>query len=333
MPSEKDNLIKAYKKALAAERRMELLNRKVINSIKKDIAKSTGAKGGTHNYNKKLDKAIKRKTRFLRKETLRTSDNLQEAIRQLAITTAVSASRIDISIDTVRKIVEKVDIDRFSKTLRPSFAEYQHDLLFHLKRSIGKGKGIESLAKGLLEIDPVKVDIPAYIDDIVSAARKAVRDPKDYAVFQAALNRHKGYINKLTRAGELGFQALGLRPAGRAFLRDIKKAVNDNTIDNVMNDWSRRKLAYIQKRVARTETSRAYHEALREYAIEADHIKGVEVRLSESHPEPDICDELAGVYIFGRHGNNFPMPPHHPQCICHIVYLFYQDFLDEEQAA
>jgi hypothetical protein len=108
-------------------------------------------------------------------------------------------------------------------------------------------------------------------------------------------------------------------------VRDIKKAVNENTIDNVVDKWADSKLKYIQKRVARTETSNAYHSYLEEYAYEADHIIGIEVKLSASHPEYDICDELAGFYLFSEHGRDIPIPDHHPNCICGTEYIFEEE--------
>ena len=326
---EKRNIKKAYKKALAAERRMGRLDDKVINAIKRDIKASTLA--GTHNYTPTLEKKILTSYGAAKAETLLIQDKLQDSVTSLAVRTIADAARIKISTKTIRSIIKNVNIDRFSKVMRPSFNEYKGDLLFHLKKSIGFGKGVEKLAKELTTLDPVTLNVPKHINDIVAAARRAVRDPKDFIIFEKTLKKHRHYIDNLTRAGEEGFEHLGIRRASRAFLRDIKKAVNDNTIDNVVDKWAKRKLNYIQKRVARTETSRAYMDNIFGYGIEADHIKGVIVKLSPSHPAADICDELAGTYIFGKYSDEWsiPRPPHHPQCICDMEYLFYEDFLND----
>jgi hypothetical protein len=44
-------------------------------------------------------------------------------------------------------------------------------------------------------------------------------------------------------------------------------------------------------------------------------VTGVTVELSASHPENDICDELAGVYPRG-----FQFTGWHPMCICFATY-------------
>jgi hypothetical protein len=320
-----------FRTSSAAEQAMNQDNKRLIRAIKRDIRKTTSVRGGTYNYNKKLDKAIRRQVTIVQKATNATGNEMQRDVKALAVTTIVDASRVQISAEQVSKIISNVDVDRFSKVMRPSFSEYRHDLLFHLKRSIGQGKSVEKLAKDLTKLDPVKVDIPAYIRDIEQAARRAIRDPKDFAVFKRTLRKHERYINNLTRAGEPGFEHLGLRRAGQAFVRDIKKAVNENTIDNIVNRWAQRKLGYIQKRVARTETSNAYHKYLEEYAFEADHIIGLEVVLSAAHPEYDICDELAGVYLYDDVGRDIPIPEHHPQCICGVEYIFEEE--EKKQAA
>lgn len=310
----------AFRISSQAERDMFELNARMIRFLKRDIRRST--KGGTYNYNKKLDEAIRKRVTQIQRETNRIGNDMQGTLKALATKTIVQADSAVLSAEQVNRIIGKVSIERFSEVMRPSFSEYRGDLLRHLKRSIGQGKSVEKLAADLIKLDPLKVDIPAYIREIEQAARRAIRDPKDMAVFKRVLRKHERYINNLTRRGEAGFQHLGIRRAGKAFVRDIKKAVNDNTIDNVVGKWANSKLKYIQTRVARTETSNAYHAYLEEYASGADHIIGIEVKLSASHPAYDICDELAGFYLFSEHGRDIPIPEHHPNCICGTEFIF-----------
>jgi hypothetical protein len=326
--SERDDLRKAYRKSLKAEQKLQKIDKKAMRLIEKDI------RDAKYRYTKKLEKSIKRTLNKTKRATFDIEDTLQAQVENVAISSIIANAGVRLSRSEVKNIVNRVKLDKMSKAMRPSFNEYQDDLLLHLKRGIGGGQSATKLARGLLDIDLVKTDIPAYIREIEQAARRAVQDPKHYATFQRVLRKHRRYIDNLTRAGEEGFQELGVRRATREFIRDIQKASTDNVIDNVINRWARRKLEYIQKRVTRTETSRAYIDNMFGYAKDADHIKGVEVRLSESHPEFDICDELKGTYLFKQYGDEWsiPRPPHHPQCICYMVYLFYQDFLNEEAA-
>ncbi|MDO6389009.1 hypothetical protein Q4E40_02635 [Pontibacter sp. BT731] len=67
-------------------------------------------------------------------------------------------------------------------------------------------------------------------------------------------------------------------------------------------------------RVARTETNMAYRAADHERWKKTDFILGFEVKLSNSHPRPDICDSLKGVYP-----KEFKFTSWHPNCLCFAV--------------
>jgi hypothetical protein len=65
-------------------------------------------------------------------------------------------------------------------------------------------------------------------------------------------------------------------------------------------------------RLAATETNMAYHMAGHERAQRLDFVVGIEVVLSENHPDPpDICDEMAGEYP-----KEFVFRSWHPNCLC-----------------
>ncbi|MEZ2446118.1 hypothetical protein AB6805_30595 [Chitinophaga sp. RCC_12] len=65
-------------------------------------------------------------------------------------------------------------------------------------------------------------------------------------------------------------------------------------------------------RLTRTETNMAYRTADYERWASQPFVVGVEVVLSNNHPDYDICDELAGKYP-----KNFLFRGWHPQCRCH----------------
>lgn len=81
------------------------------------------------------------------------------------------------------------------------------------------------------------------------------------------------------------------------------------------------KMRYNAARIAQTELHRAY--ALRqaiEYREEAE-LEFVQVRMSRTHPEPDICDYHASVDRYGLGKGVYPkhlapVPPFHPHCRC-----------------
>lgn len=79
------------------------------------------------------------------------------------------------------------------------------------------------------------------------------------------------------------------------------------------------------RRLARTEVNMAYRASDFERWNKLDFILGIEVKLSNAHPRPDICDQAAGMYPKG-----FKFIGWHPQCICHAVPVLPTDdqFLD-----
>ena len=73
-------------------------------------------------------------------------------------------------------------------------------------------------------------------------------------------------------------------------------------------------------RVARTETNMAYRAADNARWEQLDFILGIHIQPSESHPQPDICDELAGDYP-----KTFKFSGWHPQCFCVMTPILPKD--------
>ncbi|MDH6308103.1 hypothetical protein M2451_002622 [Dysgonomonas sp. PFB1-18] len=79
------------------------------------------------------------------------------------------------------------------------------------------------------------------------------------------------------------------------------------------------------QRLTRTETNMAYRTADITRWQQMDFIIGYEVKLSNNHPEYDICDELAGKYK-----KDFVFKGWHPNCRCYIVpILCTEDELEQ----
>lgn len=74
------------------------------------------------------------------------------------------------------------------------------------------------------------------------------------------------------------------------------------------------------RRLAATETNIAYHTAdyLRWQGM--DFVVGIKVGLSNNHPVPDICDDLAGLYP-----KDFKFTGWHPHCRCHATTVMKTD--------
>ncbi len=67
-------------------------------------------------------------------------------------------------------------------------------------------------------------------------------------------------------------------------------------------------------RLTRTETNAAYRAADEDRWQRMDFVLGYEVKISNNHPEPDICDDLKGKYP-----KEFKFTAWHPHCRCFVV--------------
>ena len=67
------------------------------------------------------------------------------------------------------------------------------------------------------------------------------------------------------------------------------------------------------RRLVATETNIAYRTADYERWQQLDFVVGIEIKLSNNHPEPDICDDLKG-----RYPKDFKFTGWHPHCRCHV---------------
>lgn len=70
------------------------------------------------------------------------------------------------------------------------------------------------------------------------------------------------------------------------------------------------------RRLAATETNMAYRTADHDRWQQLDFVVGIEVKLSNNHPVPDICDELKG-----RYPKDFKYVGWHPHCRCYVVSI------------
>lgn len=70
------------------------------------------------------------------------------------------------------------------------------------------------------------------------------------------------------------------------------------------------------QRFTRTETNMAYRTADFERWAQLNFVVGIEIKVSNNHPERDICDELAG-----RYPKDFKFVGWHPNCRCHAVAI------------
>lgn len=72
--------------------------------------------------------------------------------------------------------------------------------------------------------------------------------------------------------------------------------------------------SYAAMRLGRSELNNSFHQTSKRLNADKPWVNGMKWNLSRSHPKPDICDELVGVY--DKH--EVPGKPH-PQCFCYTT--------------
>lgn len=75
------------------------------------------------------------------------------------------------------------------------------------------------------------------------------------------------------------------------------------------------------QRLARTETNIAYRTADYNRWQTFDFVVGCEIKVSNNHPYPDICDDLAGFYP-----KDFKWTGWHPNCRCYMVPVLAAEY-------
>lgn len=193
-----------------------------------------------------------------------------------------------------------------------------------LRRVIHDGTSAVKAATQLLAHDAITPVSNRYVEEIRQRMRllSGNLSPETRQELRELLGEYRKYAKGLTRAGEAGFQHLGMRADTMHLIERLEKATTVEAVEAAVDRWMVQKQVYHAKVVARTELNRGYTEAMRETARKNPAVVGWEVKLSGSHPRPDICDDLAGKYYFdGREGGkqgspDMALPPWHPSCLC-----------------
>lgn len=155
------------------------------------------------------------------------------------------------------------------------------------------------------------------------------RDNNDQ--FKAFLQRKE---NGLNLSSKLWNQSKNYKEALEATISTaIEKGMSatalSKKLSRYLNDWSSLQADYQEKygkainihdceyrslRLARNEISMAYRSAEQARWQQFDFILGYKIKLSDSHPRYDICDDLAGDYP-----KDFKFRGWHPNCLCYTV--------------
>lgn len=108
-----------------------------------------------------------------------------------------------------------------------------------------------------------------------------------------------------------------------AFARWAKDGGGSAALKKRLQVAHEEKSRYMANRIAQTELARAHQRALAAELMADDSIGVVQVMMSASHPEADICDLHAKANLWGLGKGCYPKakapgPPYHPHCRCHL---------------
>ena len=151
--------------------------------------------------------------------------------------------------------------------------------------------------------------------NISTPLAKYLRDATKGRGFPDALE----IVKAKSLAAELKTPAL--RAAYLQAIDAIAKDQGDAAIEKALRTAFYERNRYFANRIAQTELARAQLEQRALDLLRDDDIEWVQIRLSQSHPRPDICDLHAqrdgwgmGPGVYPK--DQAPLPPFHPFCRC-----------------
>jgi hypothetical protein len=206
-----------------------------------------------------------------------------------------------------------------------------------IKEGFRTEKTIKTLAVDLVDKDITQAELPKYIEDFLSAFRKAASltdDSEAYAKYRKELSRIKSQIERLT-AQDTSKLARGYKD-----IADLSLGASDKIIDSTIERAVMFKARANGLRLAHTETARAYGNARVDAALSDDDAIGIKVSLSGAHDKYCICDFFAdtdmcrlGEGVFLK--DELPEYPFHPYCTCLLdaIYMGDPDAEYDDEAA
>ncbi len=243
---------------------------------------------------------------------------------------ALRNRRISLIIDGAMTDLSK----RFQTVKGKRFASIMNERLEQLHDQIlNDGKdGIRN--QWMLANEKNNKNIDGYLASIKvsDAMQKSFRSP-NLGALNAFLDRTEKGINLSDRVWNFtdgvkdtmeGLISKGVLEGKSAITlsKELKQYINGKPIRYEGTLIPGKNLNYQAIRLAATEMNMAFRTSDYLQNSRLPFVTGVTVHLSGAHPEPDICDELAGEYPKG-----FEFVGWHPSCICYATY----DTLDKDE--
>lgn len=285
------------------------------------------------------DEQFSRQILEARRDFLALRLNHEPAIRQIYIDAGNEVAERLRNITAGTPQLTKAHLTTLEKVLREQAEIMDTSIKTLMKSGVGKAASLE----------------PKALDDYLIRAFKDAKAPLDFIKLQrgfADINTSAVEAfwsrtrNGLTVSDRIWQQTQTARQAMRDVLqaglasghdavkvaRDLEQYVKNGAktlsenYPNMMARMGRRvpgDLSYETLRLVRTEYSNAFFEGTYSRGAVNPSYRGVQYMLSDAHPKPDICDDLAEADLYGLGNGVYPEgeEPHlpHCNCLCYVV--------------
>lgn len=239
--------------------------------------------------------------------------------------------------EKIASLVESVGYDGSTEFFFADFPEVKRDLLLLQRQFVGEmqtliysGTSVEWKNSNIFQ-DLVANKALKYYRAQVSGERfKHYFDSNSdqLKAFQARKDKGLNLSTKLWKQADIYKESLEAT-ISTAIEKGMSATTLSNRISRYLKDWPSLQADYQERyakatrchdceynsiRLARNEISMAYRTAEQLRWQRFDFILGYKIKLSDSHPRYDICDELMGDYP-----KDFSFAGWHPNCLCYTV--------------
>lgn len=239
--------------------------------------------------------------------------------------------------EKVASLVESVGYDGSTEFFFADFPEVKRDLLLLQRQFVGEmqtliysGTSVEWKNSNIFQ-DLVANKALKYYRAQVSGERfKHYFDSNSdqLKAFQARKDKGLNLSTKLWKQADIYKESLEAT-ISTAIEKGMSATTLSKRISKYLKDWPSLQADYQERyakatrchdceynsiRLARNEISMAYRTAEQLRWQKFDFILGYKIKLSDSHPRYDICDELMGDYP-----KDFSFAGWHPNCLCYTV--------------
>lgn len=239
--------------------------------------------------------------------------------------------------EKVASLVESVGYDGSTEFFFADFPEVKRDLLLLQRQFVGEmqtliysGTSVEWKNSNIFQ-DLVANKALKYYRAQVSGERfKHYFDSNSdqLKAFQARKDKGLNLSTKLWKQADIYKESLEAT-ISTAIEKGMSATTLSKRISRYLKDWPSLQADYQERyakatrchdceynsiRLARNEISMAYRTAEQLRWQKFDFILGYKIKLSDSHPRYDICDELMGDYP-----KDFRFAGWHPNCLCYTV--------------